>query len=123
MEGFGRVNGLVIDGADTMGLARFWAAVFGTSVDSVAGDGHYVDLSPNGRAPLLRFQRVPEAKTLKNRLHLDVEVDDVPLAIAEVEALGGSLVRPVATEYGWDFAVVADPEGNEFCVISPSDAS
>jgi predicted enzyme related to lactoylglutathione lyase len=123
MDGFGRVNGLVIDGADTMALARFWAAVFGTSIESVAGDGHYVDLAANERVPLLRFQRVPERKSVKNRLHLDVEVDDVFVAIDEVERLGGVLVRPVSSEYGWDFAVVADPEGNEFCVISPSEAS
>ena len=123
MEGFGRVNGLVIDGADTMRLAWFWAAVFGTQIDSVEGDGHYVDLAPNDRGPLLRFQRVAERKTVKNRLHLDVEVDDTLAAISEVQRLGGSLLQPVSTEYGWDFAIVADPEGNEFCLISRSEAS
>lgn len=123
MDGFGRVNGLVIDGADTMGLARFWAAVFGTSIDSVGGNGHYVDLAANERAPLLRFQRVPEAKSVKNRLHLDVEVDDITAAIGEVERLGGYMVRPVVTEFGWDYAVVADPEGNEFCLIRASEAT
>ena len=123
MEALGRVNGVVIDGDDTMGLARFWGAVFGTSIDSVGGDGHYVDLAANDRTPLMRFQRVPEAKSVKNRLHLDVEVDDIPTAFGEVERLGGSVVRAVATEYGWDYAVVADPEGNEFCLIRASEGT
>jgi hypothetical protein len=60
VDGFGRVNGLVIDRADTMGLARFWGAVFGTSIGSVAGDSHHVDLKANDRVPLLRFQRVAD---------------------------------------------------------------
>jgi predicted enzyme related to lactoylglutathione lyase len=79
-----------------------------------------VDVRANDRTPLLRFQRVPEAKSIKNRLHLDVEVDDLDGAIARVEQLGGSVVRPVRTEYGWDYAVMGDPEGNEFCVIRRS---
>lgn len=60
MEGFGRVNGVMIGGADTRGLARNGAPVFGASIDPVAGDGHMVDLIPNDLVPLLRVQRVPD---------------------------------------------------------------
>ena len=70
------MNGLVIDGADTHALAAFWCAVLGTSVDTVAGDGHYIDLAP---------------------------------------------VDPPRVEYGWRYAVLADPEGNEFCAILRSE--
>jgi predicted enzyme related to lactoylglutathione lyase len=126
MPAIGRVDGLVIDGADTMALARFWAAMFDTEIASIANEGkaneaHYVDLAATGDAPLLRFQRVPEAKTLKNRLHVDIEVDELEAAIARVQALGGSILQPVRTEYGYDFAVMGDPEGNEFCLIRPVD--
>lgn len=71
-------------------------------------------------SPLFRFQRVPEARTLKNRLHLDIEVEELDPAIAHVEELGGSLIQPTQTEYGYDFAIMGDPEGNEFCLITPA---
>jgi len=123
MTAIGRVDGLVIDGADTMALARFWAAMFDTEVASIANEGepneaHYVDVAATDGTPLLRFQRVPEAKQLKNRLHLDIEVEELDPAIARVEALGGSVIQPLRTEYGYDFAIMGDPEGNEFCLIT-----
>jgi predicted enzyme related to lactoylglutathione lyase len=121
MDAVGSVNGLVIDGHDTFALAAFWAAMLGTEISSVENDGQYVDLAANDRAPLLRFQRVPERKHVKNRLHLDIDVDDVPSAMAHVRDLGGSIVEDVRQEFGYDFAIVADPEGNEFCLIRPSD--
>ena len=123
MPAIGRVDGLVIDGADTMALARFWAAMFDTEVASIVNEGepneaHYVDVAATDGTPLLRFQRVPEAKRLKNRLHLDIEVEELDPAIARVEALGGSVIQPLQTEYGYDFAIMGDPEGNEFCLIT-----
>jgi len=123
MTAIGRVDGLVIDGADTMALARFWAAVFDTEIASIANEGepneaHYVDVAATEGTPLLRFQRVPEAKSLKNRLHLDIEVAELDPAIALVESLGGSVIQPLRTEYGYDFAIMGDPEGNEFCLIT-----
>ena len=117
MDPIGTVNGVVIDGADTLGLATFWAELFATTVASNENDGHYIDLHPTNDGLTLRFQRVPEAKTVKNRLHLDVEVPDVDAAVARVEELGGSVVHRPEPEYGYRFVVVADPEGNEFCVI------
>ena len=123
MPAIGRVDGLVIDGADTMALARFWAAMFDTEVASIVNEGepneaHYVDVAATDGTPLLRFQRVPEAKRVKNRLHMDIEVEELDPAIARVEALGGSVIQPLQTEYGYDFAIMGDPEGNEFCLIT-----
>jgi predicted enzyme related to lactoylglutathione lyase len=124
MAAIGRVDGLVIDGADPMALARFWAALFDTEIAAISNEGgdneaQYVDVAGTADAPLLRFQRVPEAKDVKNRLHLDIEVTELDPAIARVEALGGSIIRSVQTEYGYDFVIMGDPEGNEFCLIRP----
>ncbi len=118
MDPVGSLDAVTIDCADPLELARFWAAVFGTGIESSVGDGpHYVDLLPVLGVPILRLQRVPEPKTTKNRLHLDLLVEDLDHACARVEALGGRRApgQPV-TEYGWSWIVMQDPEGNEFCL-------
>ena len=65
----------------------------------------------------MSFQRVPEAKTVKNRLHLDIVVDDVEAAADRVVELGGSVESDAYREYGFSWRLAADPEGNEFCLI------
>lgn len=73
-------------------------------------------VTPNG--PKLIFQRVPEVKQGKNRLHLDVRVEDIDVAATRVEALGGRrLPGGDCSEDGFTWRVMADPEGNEFCLI------
>jgi predicted enzyme related to lactoylglutathione lyase len=63
------------------------------------------------------FQRVPESKSVKNRVHLDIAVDDLDLAATAAEALGARRVgAPVPDPVG-GFQVMLDPEGNEFCFI------
>ena len=118
MDRVGNLDAITIDCAEPLELARFWAAVFGTGIESSAGDGpHYVDLLPVSGVPVLRFQRVPEPKMTKNRLHLDLSVEDLEEACSRVEALGGRRisVQPL-TEYGYTYALMQDPEGNEFCL-------
>ena len=67
MGPIGSVNGLVIDCADPIELARFWSAMFATEIDSIEDDPpRYVDLRSRPGLPVLRFQRVPEAKVEKN---------------------------------------------------------
>jgi predicted enzyme related to lactoylglutathione lyase len=114
----GSLDAITIDCAEPLELARFWAAVFGTGIESSLGDGpHYVDLLPVPGVPILRFQRVPEPKTKKNRLHLDLSVEDLDEACSRLEALGGRRISAQAmTEYGYAWTVMQDPEGNEFCV-------
>jgi predicted enzyme related to lactoylglutathione lyase len=70
-------------------------------------------------APHVSFQRVPEPKITKNRVHLDLVVDDVNVATARIEALGGRRRRPAGdfSEYDSSWRTMADPEGNEFCLI------
>jgi predicted enzyme related to lactoylglutathione lyase len=120
----GSLDAVTIDCVDPLELARFWGAVFGTRIDSTLGDKpHYVDLQTVPGVPVLRFQRVPDRKITKNRLHLDMLVEDLDQACAHVEALGGRRApgQPV-TEYGWTWIVMQDPEGNEFCLGISSSA-
>jgi predicted enzyme related to lactoylglutathione lyase len=68
--------------------------------------------------PILRFQRVPEPKLVKNRVHLDVAVADLEEASRTAVALGGRrLSEEALAEYHYRWLVMADPEGNEFCVV------
>lgn len=70
-----------------------------------------------GRAPRVLFQLVPEAKTVKNRLHLDVRIgaDDVDVAVAGLAARGAKVLH-TGQQGPFTWVTLADPEGNEFCV-------
>ncbi len=109
-----RLRMVCFDAIDPPALAGFWASLLGgeMSVDS-EGDA-WVTV---GAGPRLDFLRVPEVKTLKNRLHLDVAVTDVALATAEALALGASLADDIYNGGRWQ--VLRDPEGNEFCLLPP----
>ena len=114
--------GVTVDSNDPQRLADFWQAAIGFARRE--GDGHpYITLSESavGR-PLnhLTIQRVPEGKTAKHRLHLDLFVSDDSEAIARLEELGATVVVPAADEpghQGMTATVMADPEGGEFCVV------
>ena len=108
--------GLVLDCADPEELARFWGPALGYTI--VGGAGTYMLLMPPepGR-PKLLLQRVPEAKTAKNRMHLDIHVVDIDAEARRLESLGARRVSSdVFSEHGTRWHVLADPEGNELCV-------
>jgi predicted enzyme related to lactoylglutathione lyase len=108
--------GLVLDCADPEALAAFWAPALGYT--NVGGAGSYVMLLPaDGTGPQLLLQRVPEPKAGKNRMHLDVHVGDIAAEAERLLALGATQVAadPVE-EHGMHWFLMADPEGNEFCV-------
>jgi predicted enzyme related to lactoylglutathione lyase len=115
----GRLGWIQIDAHDPMRVAAFWSEVLDGAIDDPLGDPpHYVGLVPSGIEVVISFQRVPEAKTVKNRLHLDIEVADVDEAQAAIEALGGRrLPMDDFEEHGFRWRQMADPEGNEFCLI------
>jgi predicted enzyme related to lactoylglutathione lyase len=113
--GVGRFMFVTMDCREPAALASFWGEVLGTEPDLVMDDGRFVFLRGAEGLPVICFQRVPEAKTVKNRVHLDVSVDDLDTATARVEALGGSW--PDRTEHrleDFTWRTLADPEGNEF---------
>jgi predicted enzyme related to lactoylglutathione lyase len=115
--GIGSFLFVTMDCHDPELLASFWAEVLGTERDLLMDDGRYVFLKGGDDLPVICFQRVPEDKSVKNRMHLDISVDDLDAATALVEALGGSW--PDGVEHRLDDSVwrtLADPEGNEFDV-------
>lgn len=114
-----RWSGVTIDCADPVRMSTFWAALLGLAASSEHGDDpDWATVgSRSGPLPRLTFQRVPEPKSTKVRLHLDVQVDDIATGRDEVEALGG---RFSGSRYDHDEGVVLvmlDPEGHEFCVV------
>jgi len=120
-----KVGYLVIDAAEPERLAPFWCGLLAVSVDVTIGDGEFLVLSPAEDGLTVGFQRVQEAKAGKNRLHLDLVVDDLDEATAEVERLGGRWLEPGQTREleGFRWRCMADPEGNEFDIdVLPADA-
>jgi hypothetical protein len=126
-----RLTEIVVDSHDPVAQAAFWSAVLDYhvvraeegQVEIAARDREPPDLAEQVRqapvVPSLVFVTVPESKTVKNRLHLDVRPADCSHA-AEVERLIGLGARRADAGHGtWPWAVLADPEGNEFCVLGP----
>ena len=115
--------GLVLDCRDPRALAEFWAAAL--DYVSVGDAGSYTALFPNGRpGPKLLLQQVPEPKQVKNRMHLDIEAPDIDAEAARLEALGATRVRADRiAEHGTTWILMADPEGNVFCVCDGGDGS
>ena len=110
----GRLNEVVFDCANPDALVRFWQAVLGGTVHH--NDG-WVELHPPDGI-VVSFQAVPEPKVVKNRVHVDIKVEDVDAAVAAVVALGATKVGEFVEDPVSGFQVMRDPEGNEFCFIT-----
>ncbi len=107
----GRLDEVVIDCRDAVALAAFWQAVLGGTV--VRQSDEWVAIV--GLPTTVSFQVVPEHKQCKNRVHLDVDVDDLTVATAAAVALGAAAVGEVVVDELGGFQVMSDPETNEFC--------
>ncbi|MFI7131295.1 VOC family protein [Nonomuraea sp. NPDC050153] len=109
-----RLNQIVVDCQDPQSLVRFWATLLGGDpVDHARGWSH-VELPGGVR---LAFQPVAEDKAVKNRLHLDIEVDTIEEAATHALRLGATRIGETVTDDQGSFQVMADPEGNEFCFV------
>ncbi|SEG64620.1 hypothetical protein SAMN05444920_103684 [Nonomuraea solani] len=120
-----RLRDVVVDCRHPASLARFWAAALDGYAVAPYDEAELTRLRENGvldpeddptvlvegGSPRLWFQRVPERKIGKNRLHLDLRADDLDAEMDRLTALGAKLL---ATHDDW--VVLADPEGNEFCL-------
>jgi hypothetical protein len=124
-----RIQDVVFDCAHPASLARFWAAALdsyqvapydeaeltrlrGEGIDDPEDDPTVLVEAGPGITPRLWFQLVPESKVVKNRVHLDLRCDDVDVELTRLRELGA---RVVAGHQ--DLTVLADPEGNEFCLL------
>jgi predicted enzyme related to lactoylglutathione lyase len=106
-----------IDAVDPEALAPFWAEALGYTIGDMDRAGTYLDLVPPDAEPVVYLQRVPEPKAVKNRLHLDLWTDEPEETIERLISLGARrLGKPVSGSEGGSWQVMADPEGNEFCI-------
>lgn len=113
--GISGVAALAVDCRDPRGLAEFWCALLGGQVSGVDEDGVVTVTTPGGLA--LDFAEVPEPKTGKNRLHLDLRCTDFHHAVRRALELGATKADDLYAGDGWQ--VMRDPEGNEFCLLRP----
>jgi predicted enzyme related to lactoylglutathione lyase len=114
-----------LDCRDLQVMAKFWMAAL-DYVPGVADIERYADsdtiyyslIHPDGRGPKIILQRVPEAKTVKNRLHLDLHVVDIEADSERLVRLGAQRIdmQPI-NEAGAVWIRLSDPEGNEFCLV------
>lgn len=107
---------VVVDAAQPAALGRWWANALGWVVTFEADDEYEIRSAPD-RLPGLVFVPVGDSKVTKNRLHLDFRPDDQTAEVDRLLALGAHRVDVGQGEQRWD--VLADPEGNEFCVLAP----
>jgi predicted enzyme related to lactoylglutathione lyase len=116
----GPVAAVVVDSADPAAAAGFWQRAAGWVPSANWTDGFAALRSPQGVGPYLEFLRVPEPKTVKDRIHLDVAPfagEDRPAEVRALQEAGAVAADIGQGDVSW--TVLADPQGNEFCVLSP----
>ena len=117
-----RIAHTTFDARDAYAQSVFWAQVLGFVRDpqdpDAPGDEECLILSPDGAQRIL-FVEVPEPKQVKNRVHLDLESADGTRdeELARLLALGATVVDDLRRPDGPGWVVLADPEGNEFCIL------
>jgi predicted enzyme related to lactoylglutathione lyase len=114
-----RLHHIVVDTHDLPGLARFWTQALGWKI--LSERDREIVIGPEQSAPVgMCFMPVPDAKTVKNRVHLDLttSAEDRDEEIERLLALGAHRVD-VGQTGAESWTVLADPEGNEFCVVRP----
>ena len=112
----GNLNSVTIDCRDAETLAKFWAqALEGYSVDS-----EWAMVLKSDSGPTIFFQAVPEPKQGKNRVHLDMAVADRLAEVGRLKSLGATVLQEME-EGGYQWTIMQDPEGNEFCVTQAAE--
>lgn len=112
--GVGTLYAFVVDVNNLETCGHFWSQVLGATV--LYQDDTYWRLGQPGVPLSLLLQKVPEGHAGKNRAHLDIDVTDLQTAVQRVQALGGQQLQEVRA-YGIAWTVMADPDGNEFCLV------
>ena len=115
---------ITVDAYNPKALAEFWAEALGWTVGEDGDDiGWWIERELNDPKktgfPDILFLKVPDSKVVKNRLHLDLRPDDQAAEVARLESLGAKKIDiGQSTDPDTTWVVMADPEGNEFCVLS-----
>jgi hypothetical protein len=109
-----KLKAIAVDSADPQAMATWWHGVLGGTLES-AEDWHSLAEIPGVPFEGFDFGPVPEAKTVKNRVHWDVTLNE-GVGIEDLEAAGATVLRRPDDEIRW--TIMADPEGNEFCVFA-----
>lgn len=132
----GRLADIVFDARHAASLARFWAEALddyevepyddeeiarlkAMGIEDFMDDPGVAVRSKSGTGVRYFFQSVPEGKMAKNRVHLDLRAPDRRAEVARLVALGATVRAEVEHESGQRWTTMADPEGNEFCVLDP----
>lgn len=113
----GVLHAIVIDVNNLETCARFWSRVLGAEI--LFQDERYIRLGHKGELPGILLQKVPEPHKEKNRVHIDLDVSDLDETVSRVQDLGGHKLQRFG-EYGIEWVVMADPDGNEFCLVKHS---
>ena len=113
-----RIAYFTIDAEDLDAAVKFWSSALGAVTEPGGPTSHHIYRKLWLAGPDIRIllQRTDDVKTSKNRMHLDLETDDVEAEVRRLEALGASRWNH-QTERGFDFWVMHDPWQNEFCVL------
>ncbi|TCM48992.1 hypothetical protein EV648_103260 [Kribbella sp. VKM Ac-2568] len=115
----GPIATVVVDCTDPRAMARFWGKAMDWTLYKVT-DHNAVLRSAKGVGPYLQFLRTPDVKTVWNRVHLDLRpypADDLEAEAARLRTLGATAIDLGQSDVPW--TVLADPEGNEFCLLAP----
>jgi hypothetical protein len=111
------VGGITFDARDARVPASFWAAALGRSVaDGASEASAAVEADPAIPGSRISFRQVPEGKSVKNRVHLDLFTGDLEAEVRRLTGLGAATLRE--TNAGLHYVTLADPEGNEFDLIA-----
>jgi hypothetical protein len=109
-----QLDSIVIDCTDPLRVASFWSEALGLKLHG-PNDDDDLWLEPGGDCPGILFGWVPESKSVKDRIHLDLRPDDQAAEVERLIALGARRIDIGQGDVSW--VVMADPEGNEFCVL------
>lgn len=114
----GWLRAVVVDAVDPDRLATFWQGVLGVGIVERAPD--WIQLGPDRGGAFIAFEPVGDGQTPTGfRTRPDIEVEDMDVARARIEELGGRLVEIIHARPGESHYRMADPEGNEFTVVLP----
>lgn len=112
------IANITVDCADTERVATFWAAALDRPLEPGGTEWMHAVGGVDGPRPRWLFLKVPEPRTAKNRMHLDLESDDREAEVERLVGIGATRIDD-HDEYGVRWTVLHDPEGNVFCVSGP----